>query len=109
VATLRDTLRLKLTHEHGVYNHVQRVMYVGVIGLIVLVVLSGLAIWKPVQFQTLASLFGSFQGARWVHFLCMTGISLFLVVHVALALFVPKTIVSMTIGETTGSADGKDH
>ena len=79
-------------------------LYVGVLVLAVLVVLSGLAIWKPVQFQTLASLFLSFQGARWVHFLCMTGIVLFLLVHVTLALLVPRTMVSIVTGKP-----GADH
>jgi thiosulfate reductase cytochrome b subunit len=97
--TVRATLRFDLKHEHGVYNHVQRVMYLGVMVLVIGVILSGLAIWKPVQFQTLAALFGSFQGARWVHFLCMAGIVGFLVIHVALALLVPRTLLSMTVGE----------
>ena len=69
---------------------------IGALG--VLVVLSGLAIWKPVQLWWLTDLFYGFQGARWVHFACMTGIVLFLVVHVALALLVPRTIVSMITG-----------
>ena len=93
-----DALRLKLTHDIGVYNHVQRLLYIGVLTLGVLVVLSGLAIWKPVQLWWLTDLFYGFQGARWVHFACMTGIVLFLVVHVALALLVPRTIVSMITG-----------
>jgi thiosulfate reductase cytochrome b subunit len=49
----------------------------------VMIVISGLAIWKPVQFSELLALFGSFQNARLVHFLCMTAIVLFLVVHVS--------------------------
>jgi thiosulfate reductase cytochrome b subunit len=43
-------------------------------------------------------LFGSFQNARLVHFLCMTGIVLFITVHVTLALIVPHTLVSMVTG-----------
>ena len=66
----------------------------------VLVVLSGLAIWKPVQLWWLTDLFYGFQGARWVHFTCMVGIVLFLVVHVTLALLVPRTILSMITGNT---------
>jgi thiosulfate reductase cytochrome b subunit len=93
-----DALHFKLDHDTGVYNQVQRLLYIGVLSLGVLVVLSGLAIWKPVQFQTLAKLFITFQGARWVHFLCMSGIVLFLIIHVALALLVPKTIVGMVKG-----------
>jgi thiosulfate reductase cytochrome b subunit len=100
-----DALTFKLDHQLGVYNHVQRLLYVGVLFLGVVIVLSGLSIWKPVQFQDLAALFYSFQGARWVHFLCMTGIVLFLVVHVTLAVLVPKTIVSMI----TGDSAGHDH
>ena len=100
-----DALSFRLDHELGVYNHVQRLLYIGVLCLCVVVVLSGLAIWKPVQFQGLASLFITFQGARWVHFLCMTGIVLFLVVHVTLAILVPETIVSMIDGGSTAARD----
>ena len=64
----------------------------------ILQVLTGLAIWKPVQFSELAALFGSFQSARIVHFLCMAAIVGFLVVHVALALLVPQTIGGMLTG-----------
>ena len=71
----------------------------------VLTVMSGLAIWKPVQFSELASLFGNFQTARLVHFLCMTAIVLFFVVHVALALLVPRTLVAMLTGGPTSDDD----
>ena len=60
--------------------------------------ISGLALWKPVQFSELAALFGSFQTIRLVHFLCMAAIVGFLVVHVALALLVPKSLVAMLTG-----------
>jgi thiosulfate reductase cytochrome b subunit len=77
---------------------VQRVLYVGIILVGIVQVLSGLVIWKPVQFSELAALFGSFQTARLIHFLCMAAIVLFLVVHIALALLVPRTLVSMLNG-----------
>ncbi|HEY9215491.1 MAG TPA: cytochrome b/b6 domain-containing protein [Ancylobacter sp.] len=83
-----------LTH----YNAVQKTLYVGVILVIILQVISGLAIWKPVQFSFLVSLFGDFQGARLVHFFGMTAICLFMVVHIALALLVPRTILAMLTG-----------
>lgn len=83
-----------LTH----YNAVQKTLYVGVILVIILQVISGLAIWKPVQFSFLVSLFGDFQGARIVHFFGMTAICLFMVVHIALALLVPRTILAMLTG-----------
>jgi thiosulfate reductase cytochrome b subunit len=61
-------------------------------------VLAGLAIWKPVQLSTLASLFYSFQGARLVHFFGMAAIVAFLLVHVLLALLVPRTLLAMITG-----------
>lgn len=91
------TFRLKhddLTH----YNAVQKCLYVGVIGAIIFQVATGLALWKPVQFQGLVSLFGDFQGVRLAHFLGMAAIVLFLVVHVSLALLVPRTILAMLTG-----------
>lgn len=91
------TFRLKhqdLTH----YNAVQKLLYVGVITIIVVQVASGLAIWKPVQFSGLVSMFGGFQSARLIHFLGMAAIVLFMVVHVALALLVPKTLLAMFTG-----------
>ncbi|NMN60097.1 thiosulfate reductase cytochrome b subunit [Xanthobacter sp. SG618] len=91
------TFRLKhqdLTH----YNAVQKLLYVGVITIIVVQVASGLAIWKPVQFSGLVSMLGGFQSARLIHFLGMAAIVLFMVVHVALALLVPKTLLAMFTG-----------
>ena len=62
---IRSALALKLSHDDLTrYNAVQRLLYIGIIVVIVLQVLSGLVIWKPVQFSELAYLFYSFQGAR---------------------------------------------
>ena len=66
--------------------------------VIVVQVLSGWAVWKPVQLSELAALFYDFQGARLVHFIGMVAIVGFLVVHVVLALLVPKTIGAMVTG-----------
>lgn len=99
LATVRDTLRLHLAHEDvTTYNAVQKCLYIGVMLAAVVQVLSGLAIWKPVQFQELTALFGGFQNARIAHFLGMAGIVGFLAVHVALALIVPRTLVAMVTG-----------
>ncbi len=99
LATVNDTLHLKLSHDDPTkYNAVQKLLYVGVISIGILIVISGLAIWKPIQFSELVALFGSFQNARLVHFFCMTAIVLFVTVHVALALLVPQTLVSMFTG-----------
>ena len=107
VATVKDALRLRLAHNDPTkYNTVQKLLYIGVLAAGVMIVISGLAMWKPVQFSELLAPFGSFQNARVVHFLCMTAIVLFLVVHVTLALLVPHTLVAMIMGgpEVAGPA-----
>ena len=98
---LRDfvaAVRFRLDHRLGEYNAVQKIAYIGVLVLIALMLISGLAIWKPVQTYPLVALFGGFQGARLVHFLGMAGIVLFLVVHVALTFLVPRTLLAMVWG-----------
>ena len=101
VADLGAALRFRLAHQDlSRYNAVQRAFYLGVIAALVLVVLSGLAIWKPVQTYPLELLFGGFQGARLVHFLAMCGIVLFLCVHIALVALVPSTLRAMVLGRS---------
>jgi thiosulfate reductase cytochrome b subunit len=90
----------KLSHDDiSVYNSVQKLLYAGVLVAGAVVVLSGLSIWKPVQFQELTALFGGYDVARYVHFAAMACIVGFLVVHVALAILVPKTIKAMVVGK----------
>src|SRR5208282_4079570 len=84
----------RLQHRLGEYNVVQRVAYWGALGAVAMMLLSGIAIWKPVQTYPLEVLFGGFQGARIVHFVFMTAIVLFIVIHVALVILVPKTFVA---------------
>lgn len=99
LATISDALHFRLSHaDPTMYNTVQKLLYVGILSVGVLIVLSGLAIWKPIQFSELLSLFYNFQTARLVHFLCMTAIVLFVIVHVSLALLVPHTLVAMVTG-----------
>jgi thiosulfate reductase cytochrome b subunit len=69
-----------------------------VLALVTVMLLSGVAIWKPVQTYPLEILFGGFQGARLVHFLAMAGIVAFLLVHLALVALVPSTLVAMIFG-----------
>ncbi len=98
---LRDFIAaatFKLPHTLGVYNAVQKVFYWGVIFSIVMMIVSGLAIWKPVQLGFLTALFGGFQGARIVHFIFMSAIAGFFVVHLALVALVPRTLKSMITG-----------
>jgi thiosulfate reductase cytochrome b subunit len=99
IATVRDALRLRLSHDDLThYNAVQKVLYVGIILVGIAVVISGLAIWKPIQFSELTTLFYDFQTARLVHFLCMSAIVGFLTVHVALAILVPRSLLAMLTG-----------
>ncbi len=99
VHDIRQALSFNLAHDDiTVYNAVQKLLYIGVTCAAILMLISGLAIWKPVQFQTLTWLFYDFQGARLAHFIGMAAIALFLLVHVALAILVPKTIAAMTRG-----------
>jgi len=95
---LRDALRFRLAHQSSAYNSVQRLFYVGVLALGVLAVASGLSLWKPVQLQALAALFGGYEAARRVHFIAMAGIVGFLVVHIVLVAVVPRTLVAMVTG-----------
>jgi thiosulfate reductase cytochrome b subunit len=96
---MRAALVGRLGHQDlSVYNALQRLLYVVVILAGVLAVLSGLAVWKPVQFGGLTALMGDFDNARVVHFLAMTTIVLFLVVHVVMALLVPRSLKAMIVG-----------
>ena len=96
---MNDALHFRLAHDDLThYNAVQKILYLGVMAVGVLIVISGLALWKPVQFSELAALFGSFQATRVVHFLCMTAIVGFLLVHISLALLVPQSLVAMVTG-----------
>jgi thiosulfate reductase cytochrome b subunit len=92
-------LRGKLSHDDlSVYNAVQKLLYLGIIVAGITIVLSGLSIWKPVQFQLLTGFFGGYNTARYVHFAAMTAIVAFLVVHVSLAVLVPRSLRAMIIG-----------
>ncbi|MDE2060942.1 MAG: cytochrome b/b6 domain-containing protein [Bradyrhizobium sp.] len=92
-------LTFRLSHDDlSKYNQVQRLLYAGIIAVGIVIVLSGLSIWKPVQFQYLTALFGGYDIARYVHFFCMSTIVAFLAIHVLLAVLVPKSLRAMIIG-----------
>jgi thiosulfate reductase cytochrome b subunit len=99
IADTKAALTFKLSHDDlSRYNNVQKLLYAGIIVVGIVIVLSGLSIWKPVQLQYLTALFGGYDVARYVHFICMALICAFLVVHVVLALLVPKSLRAMIIG-----------
>ena len=91
-------LRMRLPHDGSQYNAVQRLLYVLAGCGIALAIVSGLAIWKPVQLYPLTFLLGGYEVARRVHFLAMAGIVLFVVVHLSLVAIVPRTLRPMVTG-----------
>jgi thiosulfate reductase cytochrome b subunit len=112
-AILRDlaqAMRGRLSHAIGTYNALQKSAYLAAILLGLAVVLSGLAIWKPVQFQEIAALLGGYEGARRVHFFAMAGLAGFALIHVAMVALVPSTLLPMITGRTTaGRTRAAEH
>jgi thiosulfate reductase cytochrome b subunit len=110
-AVMRDlfaALRFRLDHRLGEYNAVQKVFYWGVLAAILVTILSGLSIWKPVQLQWLTWLFGGYEFARVVHFFGMAAIVVFLVVHIALTILVPQTLVAMVFGHASDTPHSRN-
>jgi thiosulfate reductase cytochrome b subunit len=92
-------LRGKLAHgDLRAYNVAQRGAYLGVIAIAFLLVLSGLVLWKPVQFHALGLFLGDYEGARYVHFFAMAALVLFVIIHVAMVVLVPRTFPPMFTG-----------
>jgi thiosulfate reductase cytochrome b subunit len=99
VKTVVETLHFKIAHDDiRHYNAVQKLLYIIVILAGISQVVTGIAIWKPIQFSWLVALLGGFQSARVLHFMGMAVIVGFVVVHVALALLVPRTLLAMLTG-----------
>lgn len=96
---IRAAVSGRLSHaDLSVYNAVQRAAYLTAIVDLVVLVLSGLTIWKSVQFPLLRELFGGYDNARVVHFWAMSLLVGFIVVHVAMALLVPRSLLAMLRG-----------
>ncbi len=107
-AVLSDVLaalRGKLAHDDlAVYNAAQRAAYLAIILFLAVLVLSGLAIWKPVQLQELAWLMGGYEGARVVHFVAMALTVLIVLVHIAMVILVPRTFPAMITGRARSTS-----
>ena len=101
-AVLRDVaraLRGRLAHEDlAVYNAAQRAAYLAIIVALLVLVLSGLVIWKPVQLHALGMLMGDYEGARYLHFGAMALLVFIVLVHVVMVVLVPRTFPSMITG-----------
>jgi thiosulfate reductase cytochrome b subunit len=95
---LRLEFRTLLLHGTGEYNIVQRVLYICAIWIVIALVVSGIAMWKPVQFQALTAFLGGYEQARRLHFFAMVGVVAFFVIHVGVAFAVKGTMQSMFTG-----------
>lgn len=99
---LRDlgaALRGRLAHaDLRHYNAVQKLAYLFVMVDIAVLVLSGLVIFKSVQFPLLRELMGGYDTARVVHFVAMSLLVAFFIVHVAMVALVPRTLLAMLRG-----------
>ena len=102
--TLLHDLRLRkeVPPPVGLYNGMQRLTYTGVLATAPLLVLSGLAMYKPVQLPRLTALLGGYDAARAIHLLVLAALALFTVVHVVQVLLHPRTLAGMTIGRGAG-------
>jgi thiosulfate reductase cytochrome b subunit len=92
-------LKGKLAHaDIRQYNTVQKCAYLFVVADLVLLVLSGLVLWKSVQFPLLRELLGGYEAARRVHFFAMSALFGFVVVHLVMVALVPRTLLAMLRG-----------
>jgi thiosulfate reductase cytochrome b subunit len=96
---LLAALKGRLVHaDPRQYNAVQRAAYLFVIADAIVIVLSGLVLWKSVQFPLLRDLLGGYERARRVHFLGMAGMSAFVAIHLVMVALVPRTLPAMLRG-----------
>jgi thiosulfate reductase cytochrome b subunit len=93
-----SAIRGRLAHDLTHYNAVQKLAYLIAILDLVMIVLSGLVVFKPVQFPLLRTLMGGYEGARFVHFTGMAILVAFVLIHVVMAAAVPRTILAMIRG-----------
>jgi thiosulfate reductase cytochrome b subunit len=80
------------------YNGLQRLAYSSIMVIALAEVLSGLAIYKPVQLWWLGSLFGGYDGARAVHLLGLGLLALFTAIHLVMVALHPRAILTMLTG-----------
>lgn len=79
---LYDAHIVKTKPPQGKYNDAQRIAYTSVIVMGAGSVLTGLAIYKPLQLAWLTAMFGGYQWARWLHFWLTIFFVTFFVVHI---------------------------
>ncbi len=103
---------LGLRKEHppqGKHNALQKAAYSFIILLGALSVLTGFAIYKPVQLSWLSTLFGGYELARYWHFVTVWVFVAFTLVHVALVFLVdPASLRAMLTGRYRGRFPSHD-
>lgn len=103
VSNIGDFFSGHLAHPLGVRNAVQKLLYAFAILSMIVMVWSGLVLWKPHNFSELGVPLGGYEGAHYVHFFGMAGIVGFIIVHIGLTLLVPKTLPPMITGTAPAS------
>jgi thiosulfate reductase cytochrome b subunit len=100
IQMIRFYLFLRRDHPHqGKHNALQKGAYYAMPWLGVLIVLTGLAIWKPIELSPLTAVFGGYVWARYWHFMAMTALVVLAVGHVFMVFAVdPYSIPSMITG-----------
>jgi thiosulfate reductase cytochrome b subunit len=88
--------------QAGLYNGLQRAAYTSAIALVAIQVLTGIAMWKPVQLRLLAALFGGYDGARAMHFLALLALVPLVVAHLVMVATHHRAFVSMLTGGRRG-------
>ena len=98
---VRNALRGKLAHEDlSMYNAAQRAAYLAILLCLAVLVVTGLVIWKPVQFYAIGQFIGDYEGARVLHFFAMALMVLIVCVHIVMVILVPRTFPTMLTGRT---------
>jgi thiosulfate reductase cytochrome b subunit len=96
---MKEALRGKLAHDDlSMYNAAQRAAYLAIILCLVVLVCTGLVIWKPVQFYAIGQFIGDYEGARLLHFFAMALVVFIVLVHIAMVILVPRTFPTMITG-----------
>src|SRR5919206_3941329 len=99
LSDIGHALRGRLAHDDlSVYNAAQRAAYLALIFFLFLMIVTGLVIWKPVQFYWLGQFMGDYEGARYLHFFAMAAIAFIVLVHVMMVILVPRTFPTMFTG-----------
>lgn len=96
---MHSAIKGRLAHaDLSQYNQPQKLAYLFIILDTIVLVLSGLAIWKSVQFPLLRELMGGYDTARVVHFAAMSALVAVVAVHVLMVALIPRTLLLMIRG-----------